>query len=82
MFFFDNELNVRIEKFLLDGKNRVIIVYKGLFRVFIFIVDIVGDKLYWLDYFRYILESSNYDGLERIVIRWEYGVEVLGLVFY
>lgn len=69
MFFFDNELNVRIEKFLLDGKNRVIIVYKGLFRVFIFIVDIVGDKLYWLDYFRYILESSNYDGLERIVIR-------------
>lgn len=69
MFFFDNELNVRIVKFLLDGKNRVIIVYKGLFRVFIFIVDIVGDKLYWLDFFREILESSNYDGLERIVIR-------------
>lgn len=82
MFFSDNEPNARIEKSSLDGKNRVTIVYIGLSRLLTLTVDTAGDKLYWSDYSRHTLESSNYDGSERIVIRREYGVEVSGLAFY
>lgn len=49
MFFFDNGLNFRIEKVFFDGEDRVIIVYIGLFRVLLFIVDIVNKKFYWFD---------------------------------
>eukprot|EP00105_Crassostrea_gigas_P034092 XP_019918240.1 PREDICTED: low-density lipoprotein receptor-related protein 6-like [Crassostrea gigas] len=82
MFFSDNEPNARIAKSSLDGKNRVTIVYKGLSRVLTLTVDTAGDKLYWSDFSRETLESSNYDGLERKVIRRENHVAVSGLVYY
>lgn len=82
MFFSDNEPNARIEKSSLDGKNRVTIVYKGLSKVLTLTVDTAGDKLYWSDYSRETLESSNYDGSERKVIRRKNHVAVSGLVYY
>lgn len=45
------------------------IVYKGLISVFFFIVDIVFKRLYWVDFGRNILEGSDFDGLNRRVIR-------------
>lgn len=50
--------------------------------VFFFVVDIVNDKLYWVDYGRYILEGSDYDGLNRRVIRYINYVLVIGIVYY
>lgn len=47
----------------------MIIVYKGLVRVFFFIVDIVDDRLYWVDFVKYIFEGSDFDGLNRRVVR-------------
>lgn len=82
MFFSDNEPNARIERSSLDGKNRVVIVYKGLSTVLTLTVDTAGDKLYWSDYFRETLEGSNYDGSDRIVIRRENHVSVSGLAYY
>lgn len=82
MFFFDNNFNLWIEKVFLDGKNRVSIVYKGLISVVFFIVDIVFKRLYWVDFGRNILEGSDFDGLNRRVIRWLNGVLVLGLIYY
>lgn len=52
MFFFDNEFNCWIEKVFLDGWNRVVIVYNGLLRVFFLIVDIIDNRLFWVDYVR------------------------------
>lgn len=52
MFFFDNEFNCWIEKVFLDGWNRVLIVYNGLLRVFFLIVDIINNRLFWVDYVR------------------------------
>lgn len=52
MFFFDNDFNFWIEKVFLDGWDRVVIVYKGFLRVFVFIVDFDNKKLYWVDYGR------------------------------
>lgn len=58
------------------------IVYKGFLRVFVFIVDFDNNKLYWVDYGRYILEGCDYDGVNRRVIRWINYLLMINLVYY
>lgn len=82
MFFFDNDFNFWIEKVFLDGWDRVVIIYKGFLRVFIFIVDFDNKKLYWVDYGRYILEGCDYDGVNRRVIRCMNLVFIIGLIYF
>lgn len=69
MFFSDNDPNSRIEKAFLDGQNRVIIVYKGLARVFSLTVDTADDRLYWADSGKHTLEGCDFDGSNRRVVR-------------
>lgn len=82
MFFFDNEFNVRIEKVFLDGYERKVIVYKGLLLVCVFVVDIVNNKLYWVDFNKWIIEGCDYDGFNRKVIRSIIVDLVLSLFYY
>lgn len=44
MFFSDNGPNPRIEKASLDGQNRVVIAYKGLYKVISLTVDTANKK--------------------------------------
>eukprot|EP00105_Crassostrea_gigas_P034183 XP_019918331.1 PREDICTED: low-density lipoprotein receptor-related protein 5-like [Crassostrea gigas] len=69
MFFSDNGPNRRIEKASLDGQDRVIIAYKGLYQVISLTVDTANKKLYWADLLRHTIEGSSYDGSNRRVIR-------------
>lgn len=46
MFFSDNGPNPRIEKTSLDGQNRVVIAYKGLYKVISLTVDTANKKLF------------------------------------
>ena len=82
MFFSDNGPNPRIEKASLDGQDREVIVYSGLSRVFSLSVDILNDKLYWVDKTRHTVEVSNYDGTNRRVIRRMNGVQLTDLFFH
>lgn len=82
LFFFDNEFNVRIEKVFLDGNERKVIVYKGLLLVCVFVVDIVNNKLYWVDFNKLIIEGCDYDGFNRKVIRSIIVDLVLSLFYY
>ena len=79
MFFSDNGPNPRIEKASLDGQDREVIVYSGLSRVFSLSVDILNDKLYWVDKTRHTVEVCNYDGTNRRVIRRMNGVQLTDL---
>lgn len=58
------------------------IVYKGLSKVSSLTVDTTNNKLYWADTSRLTLESSNYDGSNRRVIRRLNGVLVSGLTYH
>lgn len=79
MFFSNNGPSTRIEKASLDGDARVIIVYKGLIRVISLTVDTDNDKLYWTDYERKAVESSNYDGSDR---RFMHSVSATEITYY
>jgi len=32
------------------------------------VADVITERIYWIDYFRYTVESADYNGLERRVI--------------
>lgn len=68
MFFSDNGLHPRIERASLDGRDRTVIVYRGLLNVVALSVDAAYNKLYWSDVTRQTLEISDYDGSNRRVI--------------
>ena len=69
MFFSDNGPIPRIEKAYLDGQDREAIVYIGLSRVLSLSLDVLNDKLYWVDVDRHTIEVCNYDGSNRRVIK-------------
>ena len=69
MFFSDNGPIPRIEKAYLDGQDREAIVYIGLSRVLSLSLDVLNDKLYWVDVVRHTIEVCNYDGSNRRVIK-------------
>nr|XP_022323823.1 low-density lipoprotein receptor-related protein 4-like isoform X2 [Crassostrea virginica] len=69
MFFSDNGPTPRIEKAYLDGQDREAIVYIGLSRVLSLSLDVLNDKLYWVDVDRHTIEVCNYDGSNRRVIK-------------
>lgn len=76
MFFSNNGPSTRIEKASLDGDARVIIVYKGLIQVISLTVDTDNDKLYWADFGKGALESSNYDGSDRRFMQFVIATEI------
>ncbi|XP_062567175.1 low-density lipoprotein receptor-related protein 2-like [Saccostrea cucullata] len=82
MFFSDNDVNPRIEKASMDGVNRTIIVHIGLIRVLSLSIDVINNLLYWADYGRHTLEASDYNGLNRKVLRRSNNVPATGLHFY
>lgn len=82
MFFSDNDPNSRIEKASLDGRDRVVIVHKGLSRVLALTVDLDNKKLYWADHGRHTLEGCDYDGANRTVIRRMNSVSITGLTYF
>lgn len=82
MFFSDNGPNRRIEKASLDGQDRVIIAYKGLYQVISLTVDTANKKLYWADLLRHTIEESSYDGSNRRVIRRMNLWFVTGVVYH
>ncbi|XP_061184436.1 low-density lipoprotein receptor-related protein 4-like [Saccostrea echinata] len=79
MFFSDNEPKSRIQKASMDGKNRSVIVYTSLIRILVLSVDATNNLLYWADIGRQTLEVSNYDGSNRLVLRRNNNVDVIGL---
>ncbi|XP_078326559.1 low-density lipoprotein receptor-related protein 2-like isoform X3 [Crassostrea virginica] len=82
MFFSDNGPNPRIEKAILDGQDREVILSVGLLKVIALSVDVSNMKLYWTDNGKHTLECSNYDGSSRRVIthiNFSYNVD---LVYY
>ncbi|XP_062570264.1 prolow-density lipoprotein receptor-related protein 1-like [Saccostrea cucullata] len=82
MFFTDNEPHPRIEKASMDGENRTTIIHTGLIRVLALSVDTDRDLLFWADYGRHTIEVSDYDGLNRRVIRRNNNVPATGLHYY
>lgn len=82
MFFSDNDPNSRIEKASLDGRDRVVIIHKGLSRVLTLTVDLDNKKLYWADHGRHTLEGCDYDGANRRVIRRMNSVSITGLTYF
>lgn len=81
MFFSDNGPNPRIEKASLDGQDREVIVFAGLSRVLSLSVDILNNRLYWVDKTRHTVEVSNYDGTKRRVIRRMNGIHFSDVFF-
>lgn len=57
-------------------------MYRGFLRVCFLIVDIDKNKLYWVDFDKYILEGCDYDGLNRRVIRCMDLILMIGIVYY
>nr|XP_022326444.1 low-density lipoprotein receptor-related protein 6-like isoform X2 [Crassostrea virginica] len=82
MFFSDNGPNPRIERAFLDGQDRGEIVFKGLAKVISLSVDVLKKKLYWIDNGKHTLESSNYDGSSRRVIRLVNNIPYTDLIYY
>ena len=82
MFFSDNGPTPRIEKANLDGQDREVIVYTGLSRVFSLSLDVLNNKLYWVDIVRHTIEVCDYDGSNRRVIRRMNGVQLTDLFYY
>lgn len=82
MFFSEINWNSRIEKASLDGLNRVVIVYRGLIKVFSLTVDTVNNKLYWADHDRQTLESCDYDGSNRRVIKRTNSMPMRSLTYH
>ncbi|XP_065930460.1 uncharacterized protein [Magallana gigas] len=82
MFFSDNDPNSRIEKATLDGRDRVVIVHRGLSRVLALTVDLDNKKLYWADYGRQTLEGCDYDGANRRVIRRTNQISMTSLAYH
>nr|XP_034317566.1 low-density lipoprotein receptor-related protein 2 isoform X5 [Crassostrea gigas] len=82
MFFSDNDPNSRIEKASLDGRDRVVIVHRGLSRVLALTVDLDNKKLYWADYGRQTLEGCDYDGANRRVIRRTNQISMTSLAYH
>ena len=82
MFFSDNEPNPRIEKAYLDGQDREVIVHTGLSRVRSLSLDVLNNKLYWVDFWRNTIEDCNYDGSNRRVIRRFNGVPLTDIFFH
>ncbi|XP_062567174.1 low-density lipoprotein receptor-related protein 6-like [Saccostrea cucullata] len=82
MFFSDNQPTSRIERVSMDGRDRTAIVYTSLLRIFSLSVDETSNLLYWADHDRHTLEVSDYNGLNRRVIRRSNNVPVTGLHYY
>ncbi|XP_078326911.1 low-density lipoprotein receptor-related protein 2-like isoform X1 [Crassostrea virginica] len=82
MFFSDNGLHPRIERASLDGRDRTVIVYRGLLNVVALSVDAAYNKLYWSDVTRQTLEISDYDGSNRRVITRMNEVIFMDLLYY
>lgn len=82
MFFSDNGPNTRIEKASLDGQGRIVIVYSGILAVFSLTVDTGNNKLYWADHDRQTIETCDYSGLNRRVIRRLPGIPVIDLHYH
>ena len=82
MFFSDNGPNPRIEKAYLDGQNREVIVFAGLSRVLSLSVDILNNRLFWVDETRHTVEVSNYDGSNRRVIKRMNGIHFSDVFFH
>ncbi|XP_061183615.1 low-density lipoprotein receptor-related protein 2-like [Saccostrea echinata] len=82
MFFSDNDLNPRIEKASMDGKNRTVIVHTSLIRILALSVDTVNDLLYWADSGRQTVEVSHFDGSNRRVLRRNNQVSLTGIHYH
>lgn len=82
MFFSDNGLHPRIERASLDGRDRTVIVYRGLLNVVALSVDTTNNKLYWADVTRQTLEVSDYDGSNRRVITRMNEIIFMDLLYY
>ncbi|XP_069121299.1 low-density lipoprotein receptor-related protein 6-like [Argopecten irradians] len=69
VFWFDiSPSGYRIERSLLDGTLRVPIITTSLISVEDIEIDAVENRIYWVDYSRYTIESSQYDGTDRKII--------------
>ncbi|RNA36027.1 low-density lipo receptor-related 2 isoform X1, partial [Brachionus plicatilis] len=74
LFFTDSGFNSnklkgpRIEKVLMDGRNRQVIVKEKLLEPIAITVDLIKKRLFWIDRKYDHLETSDYFGLKRYII--------------
>ncbi|CAF0941452.1 unnamed protein product, partial [Brachionus calyciflorus] len=66
--YYDKNKGARIEKLLMDGRNRQIIVQDKLLEPIAITVDLIKKRLFWIDRKYDHLETSDYNGLKRFII--------------
>ena len=61
--------STKIERSTLSGANRQSIIYQGLGMPLGIAVDQSEPRIYWVDYIRDTIESADFDGRNRNILR-------------
>lgn len=67
-FYSDKLRGPRIEKALMDGRNRQVLVKDKLLEPIAITVDLIKKRLFWIDRKYDHLETSDYFGMKRFII--------------
>ena len=68
MFWSDLGVTAQIERALMDGSRRHVIIYSDLSRPVGLTLDYSEQRIYWSDVDLYRLEYCNYDGTSRYIV--------------
>lgn len=68
VFWSDWGPNPKIERSYMDGSERTAIISKGVFWPNGLAIDYPAHRIYWADAKHHVIESSNFDGSERMKV--------------
>lgn len=52
----------------MTGQNRRVIVTEGVILVTDIVADATSQKIFWVDYNRFSIESTDYEGFHRRIV--------------
>lgn len=82
LFIGDGGPTPKIQRMSLSGKNRRNLVSQGILNPISIAVDLDTSMIFWVDEARHTLETANYDGGERRIIRRAMGSVLLDVFVY
>ncbi|KAK3604530.1 hypothetical protein CHS0354_000352 [Potamilus streckersoni] len=69
LFWTDISQTVKIERSNMSGDNRMILISFGLITPYSIVADVLAERIFWIDDGRDTIESAQYDGTGRKLIR-------------
>ncbi|XP_063406226.1 low-density lipoprotein receptor-related protein 6-like [Mytilus trossulus] len=82
IFWTDVGKQPKIERSSLEGKERNVLVLHGLIRPVSITVDTTSNRIYWTDPIRGTIESCDFYGNDRKVLRTDTNAQYYGIEVY